>query len=583
MHVREEVIPMRQRRTPRTLAAVSLVICFLLVNAAAVFAENDALVAHYSFDGTLKDSSGNNNNGTAVGTITYVPGPLGMAALFDGKSSVQVNDSDSLDLGKEFTFSVWLNEDPTDIDKSRGILTKLGSDLNTTIPAYSISERSLQPELQRYDASDAIDFSALSSGRRIDAHRWQLLTITYDGESVRFYRNGELFSQKESAGGTRLAGSSGMLQIGMAALQDGKVFYSGRMDDLRIYNRALAQPEIAVLYQAALAGPGRDLVAVPPRMIAYYDFNETTADSSGCGNDGVTVGTISYVDSVATKGASFDGKSFIEVKDSDSLQLAAGCTVTCWLKLDLGGEGQSIQPVLTKLKSSLDSSLPAYAVSVDTAFYSPKSGRGYVPSITFYGFRTEGQHPYTTETRMAPGAWSLLTITYDGKTTRFFLDGALTKSSEGEDDAFTSSSGKLVIGQLIDRGTSNFTRGVIDELRIYNYALDDASVRELAKLRDGISIKLPPGTDLTALKAGQKLQLAANLVRYRFVASNSAPGTGTDTFVESPETVGAAFKSLTPKVATVSAGGELSALSKGKTTIQVLYKEMTTTLNITVK
>jgi hypothetical protein len=565
------------------LTGVWVAVCFLLAGAGSACADDDALVAHYSFDGTLKDSSGNGNDGSAVGTVTYVPGPLGMAAVFDGKSYVQVSDSSSLDLGKEFTFSVWLNEDPIEVDKSRGILTKLESDLNPTIPAFTVSERSMQPELQRYDASDTIDFSALSSGKRIDAHRWQLLTITYDGESIRFFLNGELFSQKESAGGTRLSGSSGKLQIGMVTLQDGKVFYSGRMDDLRIYDRALAQQEIAGLYQAALAGPGRDFVVVPKRMIAYYDFNENTADSSGYANNGVIVGNVSYVDSVATKGASFDGKSFIEVKDSDSLQLAAGCTVSCWLKLDQGGEGQSIQPVLTKLKSSLDFALPAYAVSVDTAFYSPKSGRGYVPSITMYGFRTEGQHPYTTETRMAPGVWSLLTITYDGKNTRFYLDGALAKSSEGEEDAFTSSSGKLIIGEIIDRGNNNFTRGVIDELRIYNYPLDDASARRLAGMRDGLSVKLPEGIDITALKMGQKLQLSVNLVRYRFVPSDSVPGTGKDGFIESPDAVTVTYKSLTPKVAIVSADGTLSALSKGKTTIQVNYKEMTTSLIVTVK
>ncbi len=574
---------MRQSRTPRMLTSALMAVCFLLASACAARADDDALVAHYSFDGTLKDDSGNGNDGSAFGAITYVPGPLGMAAGFDGKSYVQVNDSASLDLGKEFTFSVWLNQDPIEIEKARGILTKLGSDLNPTIPAYTVSERSMQPELQRYDASDTIDFGSQSSGKRIDAHRWQLLTITYDGESIRFFCNGGLFSQKESPGGTRLAGSSGKLLIGMAALQEGKVFYGGRMDDLRIYNRALAQQEIMALYQAALAGPGKDLVAVPRRMIAYYGFNGTVADSSGCGNNGAIVGNVSYADSLATTGAAFDGKSFIEVNDSDSLQLAAGCTLSCWLKLELGGEGQSIQPVLTKLKSSLDSALPAYALSVDTAYYSAKSGRGFVPSITIYGFRTEGQHPYTTDTRMAPGIWSLLTITYDGKNTKFYLDGVLAKSLEGEEDAFTSSGGKLVIGQLIDRGNNNFTRGVIDELRIYNYPLDDASVKKLAGLRDGLSVKLPELTDLKALKVGQKLQLSVNLVRYLFVPSDSVPGTGNDTFVESPDAVTAAWKSVTPKVATMSAGGELSALSKGKTTIQVSYKEMVTSLQITVK
>ncbi len=560
-----------------------LSISLFIVSAGAALADDTALVAHYAFDGTLKDDSGNGNDGTAVGSITYVPGPLGMAAVFNGKSYVQVNDNNSLDLGKDFTFSLWLNDDPVEIDKAQGILTKLASDLNATIPAYTVSERSMQPQLQRYDASDNIGLGEVTADKRIDAHRWQLLTITYDGDSIRFFRNGELFSQKESAGGTRLAGSSGKLQIGLVTLNEGKVFYSGRMDDLRIYNRALGQEEITGLYQAALAGPGGDLVAAPKRMIAYFNFNGDAADSSGWGNNGAIVGNVGYVDSIATKGAQFDGKSFIEVADRDSLQLGGGYTISCWLKLDLGKEGQSTQPVLTKLKSSLDSALPAYTLSVDTAFYDAKSGRGYVPSMTIYGFSTEGQHSSNTETRMAPGRWTLLTITYDGKSTRFYLDGALAKSSEGEEDAVTGSGGKLVIGQLIDRGNTFFTRGVIDELRMYNYALDVAAVKKLSGLRDGLSVKPPAGSDPNALKARQKLKLSTKLVVYSFAASGSAPGTGNDIFSESPETVVPTYKSLTPKVATVSATGELAALSKGKATIQVSYREIVGSLTVTVK
>jgi hypothetical protein len=573
----------KTRKTMGTLVVLSLLATFLIAGANVARADDAKLVAHYSFDGTLKDDSGNGNDGSAVGAISYVPGPIGMAAVFNGKSFVQVNDSGSLDLGKDFTFSVWLNGNPVEIEKAQGILTKLGSDLNATIPAYTVSERSMQPELQRYDASDDIGFGPISANKRIDAHRWQLLTVTYDGDSIRFFLNGELFSQKESAGGTRLAGSGGKLQIGMAALVEGTVFYNGKMDDLRIYDRALGQEEIKGLFQAALAGPGGDLVAAPRRMIAYFNFNGEAADSSGWGNNGAMVGSVGYVDSLATKGALFDGKSLIEAADSDSLQLSGGFTVSCWLKLDQGREGQSIQPVLTKLMSSLDSTLPGYTLFVDTAFYDAKSGRGFVPSMTIYGFTTEGQHSYRSETRMAPGAWTLLSVTYDGKTTRFYLDGALAKGAEGDEDAVTSSGGKLVIGQLNDRGSTFFARGVIDELRVYNYALDAAAVKKLADLRDGLSVKLPAGVDPKALKVGQKLQLSTKLVVYSFVASESVPGTGKDVFSESPETVVPTYKSLTPKVAAVSATGELSALSKGSATIQVSSKEIVGSLTVTVK
>jgi hypothetical protein len=573
---------MSKRRTARRPTVIFLLVSSFMIGWTASAGSTD-LVAHYSFDGNLKDDSGNGNDGSVVGSIRYVPGPLGMAAVFDGKTWVEVKDSDSMDLGRDFTFSVWLNADLVEIEKAQGILTKLASDLNETIPSYSLAERSMQPELQRYDASDNIGFGPISANRRIDAHRWQLLTVTYDGDSIRFYQNGELLSQKESPGGTRLTGSHGKLQIGMVPLVEGNCFYSGRIDDLRIYNKALSQGEIRGLFQEALAGPGRDLVAPPKRMIAYFNFNGNEADSSGWANNGTTMGSLGYVDSVATKGALFNGTALVEIADSDSLQLSAGYTISCWMKLDAGREGRSIQPVLTKLKSSLDSALPSYTLCVDTAYYDASSGRGFVPSMIFYGFTTEGQHQYTTETRMAPKSWTLLSVTYDGKTTRFYIDGAAARSVEGEEDAVTSSNGKLVIGQLFDRGSTFFTRGVLDELRIYNYALDDAGVRALAGLRDVLSIKLPTGMDPNALKVGQKTQLSAKLAVYSFVASPTAAGTGKDLFTESPDAVAPAYKSLTPKVAEVSATGELVAVARGKAVIQASYKEAWGSLTVVVK
>jgi hypothetical protein len=579
----KEDTSMGRSRTAHRLTVISLFVSFFTIGAATAFAGGTDLVAHYAFDGNLKDDSGNGNDGSIVGAIRYVPGPLGMAAVFDGKSWVEVKDSESLDLGRDFTFSLWLNADVVEIEKAQGMLTKLGSDLNDTIPAYSLAERSMQPELQRYDASDNIGFGPISANKRTDAHRWRLLTVTYDGESIRFYQNGELLSQKESPGGTRLTGSHGKLQIGMVPLVEGNCYYSGRMDDLRIYNKALSQGEIKGLFQEALTGPGRDLVAPPKRMVAYFNFNGNAADSSGWANNGATAGNLSYVDSIATKGALFDGTGSVEIADSDSLQLSAGYTISCWMKLDSGREGQSIQPVLTKLKSSIDSALPSYTLCVDTAYYDASSGRGFVPSMTFYGFRTEGQHPYTTETRMAPRVWTLLTVTYDGTTTRFYIDGAPARSTEGEEDAVTSSSGRLVIGQLFDRGSTFFTRGVLDELRIYNYALDDAGVRALAGLRDILSIKVPAGKDPNALEIGQKIQLSAALAVYSFVASPAAAGTGKDVFTESPEAVAPVYKSLTPKVAAVSATGELVAVTKGKAVIQATYKEVSGSLTVMVK
>ena len=73
-------------------------------------AAEDGLVLHLKFDNDTTDSSGNSNNGTGYGDITYEEGVLGNAAVFDGSSYVEVKDSDTLDLQKNFTISLWANK-----------------------------------------------------------------------------------------------------------------------------------------------------------------------------------------------------------------------------------------------------------------------------------------------------------------------------------------------------------------------------------------------------------------------------------------------------------------------------------------
>jgi hypothetical protein len=43
-------------------------------------------------------------------------------------------------------------------------------------------------------------------------------------------------------------------------------------------------------------------------------------------------GNITFADSINGKDASFDGKSYIEVNDSDSLDLSNGFTYSLWLR-----------------------------------------------------------------------------------------------------------------------------------------------------------------------------------------------------------------------------------------------------------
>jgi hypothetical protein len=82
---------------------------------AAVEPDSAGLVAHYAFEGNLNDSSPNRLNGVLGGAPTYVAGVRGQALEFDGSDDhVRVVQQDPLNPATgSFTFAFWAKLDPT--------------------------------------------------------------------------------------------------------------------------------------------------------------------------------------------------------------------------------------------------------------------------------------------------------------------------------------------------------------------------------------------------------------------------------------------------------------------------------------
>jgi hypothetical protein len=87
------------------------VITLMPNTALKAYAADEGLVMHLTFDNDASDSSGNSNNGTCYGSITYEEGVLGNAAVFVGESFIEVLDADTLDLQTNFTISLWAHKE----------------------------------------------------------------------------------------------------------------------------------------------------------------------------------------------------------------------------------------------------------------------------------------------------------------------------------------------------------------------------------------------------------------------------------------------------------------------------------------
>ena len=213
---------------------------------------NNGLVAYYPFSGNAGDSSGNGNHGTVNGaTLTSDRfGNAGKAYSFDGLSNyVDLGSTPSLNsLQVNFTLSYWIN--------------KLSSENGMIIASYTsgfagagwryhsgVRGDSLDSRFMR---SDNINWSVnTAKGGSINQNVWQHICVVRNGEIFSTYINGLLNS-------TAVVPSVSINTPSMNSLAETKIginwpafpnyeYFNGKIDDIRIYNRALTQAEITYL------------------------------------------------------------------------------------------------------------------------------------------------------------------------------------------------------------------------------------------------------------------------------------------------------------------------------------------------
>lgn len=204
-------------------------------------------VASYGFNenaGTsVSDASGNNNVGN-VGTTTWTAGKYGNALSFNGTNSkVVINNSTVLQLNLKITLEAWVY--PTVVNGAyRDAVVKGGED-------YYLSATT-QP------SGMAGGGSHLASGAWVDVlstnplpvNTWSHVCVTADGSMVRFWVNGVQTSAKVQSSPMQV--STKPLEIGGDGVYG--QYFTGKIDEVRIYNRALTQAEIQTDMNTPIGG-----------------------------------------------------------------------------------------------------------------------------------------------------------------------------------------------------------------------------------------------------------------------------------------------------------------------------------------
>lgn len=201
------------------------------------------LVGHWSFeesDGTVvKDTSGNAHHGVTVGGPTWGQGRLGKALCFDGVDDyVRVAHADSLDLADTLTVAVWLRAENVPVRDERIVSKMYSWDVK-------LSGEHCFPQF----TAGNTQFAAIQQPIRRDA--WQHIAFSFERGAVHGYLNGVSVPMRTDTfrAGELLLSTDYDLFIGQ---RGNGHFLKGRLDELRLYNRALGANEIRRLWLLGL-------------------------------------------------------------------------------------------------------------------------------------------------------------------------------------------------------------------------------------------------------------------------------------------------------------------------------------------
>lgn len=338
-----EVIGSKIRRTI-FFSLVLTTILVALAGAKTAYADaiirapnNLGLVGYWSFDegrGTqASDLSGNGNDGTLTGGPTWTIGKSKSALEFDGVNDyVNVGDPSTSDW-TNITTSVWVYWTGDGLNGYSGIYYK-----------NSGSSRDLGRLLIRNDGKLLVqngngNFESEDSGDVVK-NEWTHIAYVYDQSAGKeyLYINGTLKGQKNRTG--NISQESNNLWIGFGYNQANNYMFQGKIDEVRIYSRALSETEIQSLYvETSSALVGRTPTEqYSDGLVAHYTFDgkhtsTTTVTDIVGGNDGTIHGAVP-VPGVIGQAMGFDGvDDYITMGNQEDFYVGVGDLSYCyWLK-----------------------------------------------------------------------------------------------------------------------------------------------------------------------------------------------------------------------------------------------------------
>jgi len=429
-------------------------------------------VANWNLDentGTVaNDISGNSYTGTLTNGPVWTNGKVGQALNFDGTDDY-VSTTLASNAQTIKTISVWFKSDDagsigSDFVAQRFVTTLRG----TTSTRFALGINNNKIAAFWYDGANNL----IEGTTTLSPATWYHAALTEDGTTLRLYLDGQL--ENSAAESSISTATSDTVTIGRTSNSSATRHFDGVLDNIQLYNYARTQAQVAYDYNRG-------------EPIGWWKLDECTGttayNSSGAGPNGtVTIGASGTYTSAGTCGSGtstqawnagttgrfnggigFDGTDDFASMGSNAAFALSQFSVGLWTKK---GSGNTVDILFS---NGPDNSAGSYRILTTS------SG---IPSCL--AGATGSAKSVDGSTALTNGSWYHLAATYDGTTLRCYVNGVLIGSSST--GTYTPTTLETTIGKQPNTGFEYYADAMIDDVRLYNYALSASQIQQAMNL-----------------------------------------------------------------------------------------------------
>ena len=248
------------------LFLILLMLCGFALNAQLNL--KNGLVAYYPFNGNANDESGNQKHAIVFGATLTTDrfGVANKAYNFDGSSNYILTPVNS-GFTNQISLCAWFK---TAYNNYGGILTSrsslnIATDITTDNyghPGFHLSDGNANNQ----------PYTGIGTSNAMNDNNWHLLVGTYDGTTIKLYADGVL---QGSVTNTFTLAVNSYFKIGWDDLSGYYRYFSGKIDDICIYNRAITAQEVSFMFTQTTITTGNSVLSNENVTVSFDQSSNT--------------------------------------------------------------------------------------------------------------------------------------------------------------------------------------------------------------------------------------------------------------------------------------------------------------------